>query len=166
MANDFIGIDITGDKELARKLNGLIPEAQDAGVEAASEYLINVLRSYAPYRYVPRAAVYSPAWKSEKQRRFVMAAIRKGLIRIPHRRTQGLAKGWKVIGKGRKSIIVNETPGAQFVVGSAGQQSRHEQAVGWWRFDEVVQERMPRMIDAAVGALKKVLRKRGLKYRG
>ena len=111
--SDFIGIEITGDKELAERLGKLSPEMQDAGVESANAYVVNKQQAYIPYKYV--SVAQSGGWKSERQRRYVMAAIRSGEISIPYSRTQNLRKGWKTLGTGRNQIIVNEVPYSKWV---------------------------------------------------
>lgn len=113
MSSDFIGIEIIGDKELVERLGKLSPEMQDAGVESANVYVINKERAYIPYKYVSTAQ--AGGWKSDKQRRYVMAAIRRGEISVPYKRTQELSKKWKVLGTGRNQIIVNEVPYSKWV---------------------------------------------------
>jgi hypothetical protein len=166
--SDFIGIDITGEKKIAEALEKLPDAVADAGVEAADDYLLKVLREYPPQKYVTRAKAYpetGDGFFTTKQRRWFFWALHSGKINVPYRRTQGLRKGWKTYGTGRKQIIANETPGAQFVQG-AGTQSRHEKLVGWQTTADIIEERMDKIIKAFNGAVKKAARKLGLKVEG
>jgi hypothetical protein len=66
-----------------------------------------------------------------------MARIREGSITIPYQRTNTLKDGWQVRGLPYKPQIYNDVPYSQFVHGDT-EQSRHEKAVGWRKFAEVV----------------------------
>jgi len=106
--NSLIGIDIQGIATIQNRLNKLPGLAKDMGVEAANEYIVNLMKVEPPVPNKPFV------WSSEKQRRYVMAKISRGEWTG---RTQGLRKGWKPVGKGYKQIVVNEVPSAQFVQG-------------------------------------------------
>lgn len=70
---------------------------------------------------------YPLTWRSPKQRRFVMAKLRRE-GNLPYQRTHGLARGWKVnviyAPRGNVEItditITNDVPHAGFVVGPPG----------------------------------------------
>ena len=75
-------------------------------------------------------------WVSEKQRRFVMSQIRKGLITTPHTRTGALSGMWK--GTVHRGVIVvsakvwNAHPRAKFIVGlDQAARSSNMKARGW-----------------------------------
>ena len=121
--SDFIGIDISGDVELAAKLDQLPDNAADFGVEYANEYVLNMQRTYVPYKHV--SVAQAGGWKSDKQRRYVMAKIRSGEISVPYNRTQTLRKGWKLVGKGRNQIIANEVSYAKYVKDIRSQSQGH-----------------------------------------
>lgn len=162
MANDFIGVDVQGIKELQAKLAKLPKEAQDAGADEAYDYLLNVLREYPSYKYVSRAAGYGKTWFSEKQRRFVMAAINQGTITpgSPNR-TQAMAKGWKKHGTGAAAFIANEVPYAPYLMGDDSQ-SRHMQKIGWKTLGKVTQERVSKIVEKFDAGVKKAIKRLGL----
>jgi hypothetical protein len=163
--SDFIAIDITGEEEIAAKLRKLPGAAIDMGVDEASEYLKNSLRQYPPYAKVTRAAAYPEVggWFSDKQRRWFFANLRNGNLNVPYGRTQQLANAWKIIGKGKSSIIANEMPYAKYVMGdSRSEQSRMSKLIGWLGIDQVVKERLPRIIEKFDAGVKKAIRKLGL----
>jgi len=110
MANDFIGIDISGVPELQAKMAALYPEAADAGVELVNEYMLNVEQENARLPYAGEPFV----WSSDKQRRKVMALLREQ-GGPPYSRSQQLSRGWQLLGYGRNQILVNEVPYAQWV---------------------------------------------------
>lgn len=157
---DFVGIDITGIPELTAKLDKLYPEAADSGVENVDTYLVNTLRQYPPYSYVPLAQV--GGFVSEKQRRFVMAAISDGRI-TPGRpnRSQRLARGWHKEGEGRKQIIVNEVEYAAYEHEPANQTQMH-MLQGWEIIPEFIHNRMDEIIRRFDAGVKNGIKKLGL----
>ena len=80
--------------------------------------------------YPPKSQRMRIRWRSERQRRYVLA---KG--RLPYRRTGWLAKQWFVTPTGNAQVVVrNKARYAAFVVGKA-QQPFHKDS-GWKRADE------------------------------
>ena len=80
--------------------------------------------------YPPKNQRTRVRWKSERQRRYVLA---KG--RLPYRRTGWLAKQWFVTPTSSAQVVVrNKARYAAFVVGKA-QQPFHKDR-GWKRADE------------------------------
>jgi hypothetical protein len=140
---DFVGISISGDQRVISKLSQLYPEYADAGTENANEYMVNSLRIYPPYSYV--SVEQSGGWRSEKQRRFVMAAIRDGRIQIPYRRTQRFAQGWHTLGSGANQIVVNETEYGPFLVDDV-LQSLGSNMRGWERLGGFIAGRIEEII--------------------
>jgi hypothetical protein len=106
--SDFIGVDISGITTISERLKKLPKEARDAGVEAANEYIINIMQQYPPKPSAPFV------WSSEKQRRYVMMKIKKDGYKG---RTQALRNAWKTVGKGYNQIVANESQYAQYVQG-------------------------------------------------
>jgi hypothetical protein len=163
--SDFIGISVDGIQELEAFLAKVPEAAIDAVYDAGNEYMLNVLRTYPPYRYVARKraypdAPYRPGWFSSKQFRYVMAAIRRGEI-TPGRpnRTQNLSKGWRIVGQGRGSFLANEVPYAKYLQ-SKPDQARQPALAGWKAIEDEASERsgrLLRILDAEVGkALRKI----------
>jgi hypothetical protein len=94
-----------------------------------------------------RLAVYPAAsrkpmvWKSEKQRRYVMAAIREGTIEVPYRRTGTLGRRWtsRVWGAGMDTMgeVGNNTSYGPFVMDRTSQAMYH---AGTWPVAQDVAE--------------------------
>lgn len=164
--SDFsmIGIDVRGIKEVQWALNRWPPEAVDAGSDALSLGMLNVLRQYPPKRFVTRKAAYGRTFFTKKQRRFFFWALHLGKISVPYKRTQALRDGWRRVGTGVTQILVNEREGAAFVMGNKSDfpgQARHETMVGWLTMEEVYEEHNASLIKQFVGGIKKALRKVG-----
>lgn len=160
MPSDFIGIDISGLEPIQKALLDLPDAAQDAAVDAASKYLLDVLKTYPPPNYVTRKSAYGQTFFTTRQRKWFFAALDSGEIGVPYRRTQKLRNAWQQIGSGHQSILANEREGAAWVIGD--NQSRHEARVGWKKASKVVEERMARVLEKAGAAVNKVIRKLGL----
>ena len=132
-SRDFVGVNITGLKETVKNLNDLYPAAANAGVEAANKYIVDTLKGpegYAPYQYVSWRQVGGPAtggFYTERQRRFVMAALASGEIPTPgtEHRTGRMKQGWHTVGKGREQTIENETPDAIYTMSPTAQARMH-----------------------------------------
>jgi hypothetical protein len=159
---DFIGIDILGNEELARKLSRFPDIVQDDAIDDLSEYLIKVWRIYPPKKHVTRRRAYGRTFQSDKQRKYFFWALRNGIIDVPYRRTQTLRKNWQQIGSGRKSIIANETPYAKYVMGDETEQSRMMNIIGWISAVDIFDDRADRIDKVLYEATKKSLRKQGL----
>jgi hypothetical protein len=109
-----------------------------------------------PYKHVTRRSAYggyrghSPAgWKSDKQRRFVMARIRSGEFTPgAPQRSGAIAKGWKTRGSGVKTLLYNEAPGAVWVHDNRYQAMQPAMA-GWPPTDDMIEEN----IDDAINDL-------------
>jgi hypothetical protein len=161
--SDFVGVDIQGLPEVQRMLKNMPPEVQDAAVDAASQYLLDSLRQQPTPRHVARATAYPEVggWFSEKQRRWFFANLNDGTIQTPYRRTQALRRGWKKYGKGKDTLVANETEGA-FFAHDDRRQARQLGLVGWQKIGVIISDRMDRMIKAAEGAAKRAMRKYGV----
>jgi hypothetical protein len=151
MANDLIGIDITGAKELVEKLEKLPANLGDAGVENSNRYMLNVEQQYAPSH---RGEPFK--WTSDKQRRFVFATVK-----LPYTRTQTLRRGWKLLGKGRNQILVNEVPYARFLKSIQDQQVGHFLRE-WTVVEEDVKDHGPRILQKFDEGVRKAIKKEGL----
>lgn len=105
------------------------------GLSAAAVYLRGKLAQY------PSARPQAFQWVSEKQRRFVMAAIRSGDIRVPYARggqgSQTLGKRWAVADEagGLTKVIGNNAGYAKWVQGGSTQAFYHR---GNWKTNEDV----------------------------
>ena len=160
MPDQFIVIDVQGIKEIAAKLAKLPIEAANAGVEAANKYLLDVLRTYPPPKYVTRKAAYGRTFQSDKQRRWFFASLADGSLKVPYHRTQGIRKSWRQEGSGAQSFLANDAPGVGWVMGD--NQSRHEALVGWKKVSAIVKERTAKIVEQFEVGVKKAIRKLGL----
>jgi hypothetical protein len=97
MTGDFIGINISGEKEIAAKMELIPIEGYGAGVEEANIYIIDVERLYPPRVEHGESNPYH--WTSDKQRKAFFATDGFG-GGIPYSRTQTLSRGWKTVGEG------------------------------------------------------------------
>ena len=159
--SDFVGLDVAGINELVAKLDKLPDVAKDEAIEFVNQYLLNVLKTYPPYKHVTFKQAYGK-WFSEKQRRYVMARIAEGKITpgMPNR-SQKFSRNWKVVGYGQKSIIANETPYGPYLVGNQSQ-SRMAKKIGWKTIKEIVAGRMSKIIRKADAGIKSALKKLNL----
>lgn len=170
MANDFIGVSIDGLEETKRIIAGWPQEAKDAAGNAAADYLIERFRQQPSPRYVTRERAYGRTWKNARQMRWFMGAVSRGEIpgwfmtkegpRGRYKRTQGMRKAWRKIGRGEDIIVVNETIAAVFTMGDKTQ-SRHEALVGWKTIAQHIQEGGAKLAKRMQAAGEKALKKLG-----
>lgn len=161
MTDGFIDFDpgsVFQFSRLARKFGMIGPHLLDIGAEAIAKYYLRVLKTeLPPWIYVTRKMAYPPTgWFSEKQRRFVMAEISDGAIRIPYPRRSpggGLMAGWEMIGTGMDLILINREPVAPFAYGEM--QARQLALVGWPRLSVIVEEKERNANDAGIRAIEK-----------
>ena len=150
--SDFIGFDISGVQTIAERIKRLPKEAADAGVEEANGYIVEFERTY------PKSRKGQPfAWSSEKQRKFVMAKLRRE-NNLPYSRTQQLRRGWKTVGKGSDQIVVNEVPYAKWVKQKATMIKGHVQR-GWTALEDDIRQRARTILKRFEGGVEKVVRK-------
>lgn len=98
-------------------------------------------RVLARLRTMPPPAKHPIQWTSERQRKFVMAKLRRE-NNLPYRRTGALVKNWKVIivlKPDRADIVAeNDSSVGRYVFGE--QQQRFHRNTGWYRADDVLIE--------------------------
>ena len=156
-----VDIVIDGLSELRTKLERFPKEAQDAAGDMVSDYVVNIMREYVPYAYVPFKSAYG-GWFSEKQRRYVMARIHEGSIRpgAPSR-TQHLREGWEKMGEGADTLVVNSVEYAGYVVGDADQARMHKK-IGWWTVGQRLRDRAAEIERKAKAGVDKAMKELGL----
>lgn len=81
----------------------------------------------ADFRQEPGPVKTPIAWTSDRQRRYVMAAKRAGLISTPYVRTHAVSQGWQITviyapGEMSRIELTNAAEAAPFVVGLRQQQ--------------------------------------------
>lgn len=159
--NSFIAIDPIDLARITKLVEDFPPLTADYIGDSLAPYLVNIMRAYPPYKYVSRKKAYGVTFFSDKQRKWFFAALRSGELQIPYQRTQTLRDGWQVLGSGKNSLVVNETPYAYLVQGDRRtQQSRHPRAIGWRSIDEVVEKHKKKIIGKINAAIKKGLKQK------
>jgi hypothetical protein len=136
MAPDIV-VTVEGIEELQARLGRALSNAVLRGAMVQATALVQErLNVYPPASHKPMI------WASEKQRRFVMAAIREGRIEVPYRRTMTLGRRWTtaVSGSGDDltGTVGNNTSYGPYVMGRADQAAYH---AGTWPVAEDVAER-------------------------
>lgn len=134
---------------------------------AAAKYLLGDgrrgLKHYKPYKHITRKRAYPPTgWQSDRQRRYVMAMIRKGRIDpgYPHR-TGRLQRGWVLTSTGAKTTIINRENYAGYVMGDK-EQANLNRLAGWRVVSDIIKTNEKGMIQAAERELGKYLKSKGL----
>lgn len=138
--------------KIQAKLEQLPPKVGAAGMAAGAGYLLNVLvnKEIPPYKYIPRSQV---PWASDKQRRYVMAAIRRGDIEIPYVRSgkstsfgtdgevqgQGVQGDWEFnTNEQGRSYLTNRKQYAHWLYGE--DQSKRHGLIGWKKITQILSE--------------------------
>ena len=155
MANELIGIDISGVKELVEKLERLPANLGDAGTERANKYIVEYERIEPGSRKGERFK-----WTTPKQRAAFFATDGFGRG-IPTQRTGKLRWGWKTQGKGRNQIVINEAPETRWVKTDADQQIGLKLR-GWDTIETDLRERQPKITDAFDRGVREEIKKEGL----
>lgn len=117
--------------DAARKAPGLTATAYGRQITRQKSALLKKLRTE------PGSPKYPIRWTSERQRRFVMAKLkREG--NLPYRRTGGLVNAWDVSFDGATGevSVTNPVPSAVYVVGEM-QQAMHKDT-GWYSYQDVL----------------------------
>lgn len=138
--------------KLGGVLGDLIPQYTAPAVVA-------LMKIYEPAKSVTRRAAYGRTFQSRKQQRYFFYALRAGIISVPHRRTFGMRNAWRIEGKGKNTVVVNDTQAARYTMGT-DTQSRHEKLVGWhtvgWRLKHPGREVMQAAANGVKAAIKKI----------
>jgi hypothetical protein len=157
---DFITLDITGDKQLVDELDQLYPAMANDGVQTANKYLVDMLNEYsrgAPYNYLSWA-VGGPGpyggFFSERQRRYVMAGISSGEIRIPYQRLSG--DPYHTVGEGSEQII-ESTEQSMIYSMSDESQSKMQAIRGWEKISLFLHDREADIRDAFERGVKEAI---------
>lgn len=160
-----IKFDVTGLPKVRDFLSSLSRNLRKVGIDALIEYIIgngqHGLKQYPPYKYVTRKRAYGQTFKSDKQRRYVMAKIRSGEIDpgYPHR-TGRSQRGWQMVETGGKYQIVNPEVGAYYSNDDAGQ-ARLNALVGWRKISSIIQSNMAGAIRHAYAAINAFITQKG-----
>ena len=117
-------VEVVGLDEVLRKLgNAASPANLMRGMRKATLLVQGGVAVYPPAQPKPMQ------WKSERQRRFVLAALHDGTIQIPYRRTGTLGRRWtsEVSAEGNDVVgrVGNNTVYGPYVMGKDGQAGYH-----------------------------------------
>ena len=114
------------------------------------------LKHYPPYHYVSYAQAYG-GFKSDKQRRYVMAMISEGKIDpgYPHR-TGEFQRGWHYTTGVNNIKVTNDTPYGGYLMGD-DTQANMPNMIGWRTIAEVIQSNMAGAIRHANAKVKEWL---------
>jgi hypothetical protein len=153
-------LDIHGYNRVENALRRLAVELPPVTNRVAYKWAQNtraVLKS-TPY---PERNNQRMRWVSERQRRYVMAAIRRGDIQVPYNRTGNLANRWSAAQTPTGAVIRNSAGYAEYVIGDArtgsGQYWMHRNR--WWRAREIINREAPKLTKTLKAELQKEWRK-------
>lgn len=151
----MIDFQATVDTEVVRQLTAALKD----GPKKVQRYVRRELRTEAERRIIkklrtyPRKPHYPLRWASERQRKYVMAMLRRQ-DNLPYQRTGGLRRGWDVEVKINPTtaflVIVNDSPAAQYVMGDR-QQPFHKDT-GWPFAGDIIYKESARLADDMVAA--------------
>jgi len=130
----MITITTTGLDEALTALEAVNPQhlAQVIGV-AVGEEARNLLAT------APSASRKKQPFKSPQSRRFFFAALKRGQISVPYRRTGQLIRNWTVNPMANGALVSNSTPYAALVQSKQQQAAYHS---GNWPTDQSVAEQL------------------------
>ena len=139
---------------------GTIPEA----IEGVAEYIVgdsrHGLKHDDPYKQTTRKRVYGQTFKSDAQRKYVMAAIKSGEIKIgvrtPNPTEASSGYKHKMTNNGYNASISNEKPGAYWTRVWRGW-------TNWRSTNKVVSDNIKGALRHATARVNKWLRKNGRK---
>ena len=162
MADAFVSFNVVNADKIAKRLKELPELAGDMGIEAANNYLLNILirKEIPPQKHVSRITAYGKTFFTERQRRFFFWALAHGVIEVPYRRRRngyGVSGSWRIVGKGRKALIENDDPAAEWVYSE--NQARLNQLVGWRRVSQILDKYTPKIVQAFERGVKAALKK-------
>ena len=151
----MLKVQIKGIPEIKAFLQKVALGFKNTATYAVAEYLIgdesHGLKHAPYYKHINRYAGFPEAsyisstgktvygWHSEKQHKYVMAAIARGDI-VPGQdnRTGNLQDNWQIGGEAPRYVLENKTSYAGYVQGN--QQTRMHSLIGWRRFGQVIKD--------------------------
>jgi len=155
-------------KEVQAYLSTVPRDTVRVAIEAIAKYVIGEegapgagrhgLMHDDPYKQTTRAAVYGRTFESDKQRAYVMAAIRSGEIKIgqrsPKQTDASQGYGYNLTNNGYGATIKNEKPGAYWSRVWGGWKN-------WRTIPQVISDNMRGAIRHANTEIKKFLSRKG-----
>lgn len=162
----MIKFKVRGVEEVQAFLKTVPRGALRVALSAMAEWFIGTpqrgLKHYQPYKYVTRAQAYGQTFKSDRQRRYIMAMISEGKIDpgVPHR-TGNTQRGWYAneTNNGYGMNIENEQKGAYYTRDDSGQ-ARLNALAGWRKISDIISTNIAGAIRHANAAIGNWLRKK------
>jgi hypothetical protein len=156
----MIKVSIKGVDKVVEYLRTVPLGVKTVAGRSVAEYLVgntsHGLKHYPPYKHVPYSAI--GGFKSDKQRRYVMARIREGTIDPGYSASNGyLRDAWTIGGEPPRYVIKNDVHYAGFLVGDQDQ-SLHSQKQGWRTVSRNIADNIAGAIRAANLAIAKWLK--------
>lgn len=156
----MIKIAVKGIENVQAFLRALPLGTKTVAGRAVAEYLVgdvsHGLRHYPPYKHVPYSEI--GGFKSDKQRRYVMARIREGTIDPGISASTGYFRdAWQISGEAPRYNIVNDVAYAGFLVGNA-EQSLHSQKQGWRKISQTIADNIDGAFRHAIAKVNEWLR--------
>lgn len=110
-----MGIEVILDASALAQVQQALPEYASA-LERAFAPVVKAVTAPAlrTLQTPPGAPRYPLRWRSARQRRYVMAKLRRE-GNLPYRRTGRLARSWQIVFRSRQVVLRNDTPYAMFV---------------------------------------------------
>lgn len=145
-------------------IRSLFINIKPIAIEAYAKYLIgnsrHGLKHYPSYKYITRARAYGQTFVSDKQRRYVMAAIRDGRITPGQENRTGLqAESWKYAVENNRVRIYNTASGSKYTMGDMTQ-ANMMRLIGWRKVSDVVKTNVRGAIRYAQAAVNQFLKSR------
>jgi hypothetical protein len=139
----MIDLDVIIDDDVLKALNESLQKAPDITRDVLLKKVYPRIRAQAwkLLQTPPGAVKYPILWTSERQRRYVMAKLRRE-NNLPYKRTGKLLRDWRIdilrIENGIGFSVNNQNPAAKYVIGDRQQQFHLN--TGWYQVDDKVIE--------------------------
>lgn len=110
------------------------PQALRAWVAAAAHALLGHVKAYPPAKRLKRSGVYGQAFQSDRQRRWIFAALKRGEIpyfRGQNPRSENLGQSWTVAMRSNTAAVIGTQASYARRVKDKPLQTRFMRAIGW-----------------------------------
>ena len=151
------------DAQLVKKkfedLTAEIPKIAEGRLRGRMESALKRVTTYpAPYAGKPKHH-----WASDKQRRYVMWAIKTGQIKVPYQRTGRFMNSWSIAKIEGGYTLKGTHPAAKHIVGTARNPDRqyHLHKTRWTPLRTAIEEAMKELPKDIEKNITMVARKRG-----
>ena len=160
---DNVTIELKGLDEAVKKLTTFAQlRKAHAGIRAAGMYLAGKMKIYPPRKHITIASL--GGWKSDKQRKWFFANLRKGTIDVPYRRGQSpgsedLANKWtsKYDKNKFQAEVGNNASYARLVMGE--KQTEMMKRIGWKKVDVIAKEETRKVQELMIDAVRRAIQR-------